>query len=310
MRALADARGIAMVLWLYSRLIAATDEIARASAMLEESLALARAVGDRLRVATVLIEWSDLALWPGQPERSRELIEESLSLSRQLGSDYWYNVGLDRLGTGAVRAGDYAQGATYYAEAAGHYRTIGDQNGAVHMLGVQAWALGCQGEHTQAASLAEQCLLECKASGDLLRIAWAHMILGLVRRAASEDPVARQHFLACLAGFGPTPDSGESTPLLAIPTGSYQAPGQSFPAFIITYALFGLGLVAGTAREWTRAVCLLSGGRTFLAPCEKVARERVLAEARAALGDAVYEDHWHKGASLSLKAAVEYALAM
>src|SRR5205823_2228542 len=83
----------------------------------------------------------------------------------------------------------------------------------------------------------------------------------------------------------------------------------------LAQSLEDLAALASRERQWERAVRLLGASETF---CETLGArppvavipeyERTVAEARAALGEAAFAAAWAGGRSMSLDAAVEYAL--
>ena len=83
------------------------DDYARAAALLEESLALAKGIGDPLRVGSALGNLGHPALLQRDFERAKALSEEALAFAHELGdpsvgfaSTAWLNLGLAALGLG------------------------------------------------------------------------------------------------------------------------------------------------------------------------------------------------------------------
>jgi hypothetical protein len=294
---LGDASGCAMVLQDQARLAQDAGDLERATALVEESLALAREVGDRLCIACGLTDLAHHAMLSDEFDRARSLCQESLTLVQQAQSDAWAAYGLHIIGTTSAMVGDYAQGAALLGEASTLYGALGNRTEASHMLGLQAWAEACNGRYELAVTLAEQCLAEKQAVGDPSWIAWGHMMLGVILCAAGNMQPARAHLLESMGRFRGERESGKR-------------------ALSVSFALFRLGLIAAAERSWGPAVRLLSAceatrslSLALLAPCEHAARDAALAEARAALGDEAYEAAWAEDAVPNIDAAIDFALA-
>jgi predicted ATPase/transcriptional regulator with XRE-family HTH domain len=310
LRELGDARGSALVLLHQGRLLYDANDFIGATPLVEESLALSRAVGDRLGMARALADLGQYALFQEQFERARQLAAESLVLFRQVQSDAWVAYGLWMIGTILTHVGNYAEGAALFGESRALYNALGDRAPARHLLGftrgnratasyllgVQAWAERCAGNHERAMAMAEQCLIEQNAIGDPLWITWAHMAAGNVIRAAGRLEEAWTHIVTCMEGIDNIPPGGVRT-------------------LTVSFNLYNLGLIAAAGADWPRTVRLLSACETLrggcnplLAPCERATRDEALAAARAALDADTYATAWNEGATVNAKTAITFIL--
>jgi predicted ATPase/DNA-binding CsgD family transcriptional regulator len=82
-RALGDTPGIAQALYLLGHTAWLQGDLARAGALLEESLELCRTMDDRHSVAFTLYNLANLARYQGAYTKARVLLEESLALFRE-----------------------------------------------------------------------------------------------------------------------------------------------------------------------------------------------------------------------------------
>ncbi|HEU5423205.1 MAG TPA: tetratricopeptide repeat protein [Nitrolancea sp.] len=112
-----------------------------ARALLDESLAIARARDDRWTVAWVLHHLGRVAYFDDDPAAARALGEESLAVAEAIG-DRWLNAWpLHLLGLAAHIAGDYSSAREYYARSLAIRRELGYQEGIgilLVLLGVVA----------------------------------------------------------------------------------------------------------------------------------------------------------------------------
>jgi len=111
-------------------LAVAAGDFARAEGLLDEALALYRALGDERGVARALFGQGELAFVAGDPAHAVACREEALALSRRTG-DRWgvamalYNLG----GTGAILQGDTVRAEALLRESKELFDTQGDRWG-------------------------------------------------------------------------------------------------------------------------------------------------------------------------------------
>ena len=116
-------------------LAVAAGDFARAEGLLDEALALYRALGDERGVARALFGQGELAFVAGDPAHAVACREEALALSRRTG-DRWgvamalYNLG----GTGAILQGDTVRAEALLRESKELFDAQGDRWGVAATL--------------------------------------------------------------------------------------------------------------------------------------------------------------------------------
>jgi non-specific serine/threonine protein kinase len=107
---------------------------ARARKLLEESLALGRALDDRQRVAAALNSLGNLAFRLGEYRRAGDAYEQNLALQRELADRWGIAASLNNLGLVAQRQGEYGRAAALYEESLALKRAVGDTRAAALTL--------------------------------------------------------------------------------------------------------------------------------------------------------------------------------
>jgi tetratricopeptide (TPR) repeat protein len=134
-QATGETRLVVVTLSHLGRALRQLGEDARAEALYEESVDLARQQADRWALALALNNrGSDLADSRVDLDRARSMLEESLSLRRQLQEKRGIAVTLDSLGTLALLEGAPARATTLYTESLTLARDVG-------LVPHTAWAL-------------------------------------------------------------------------------------------------------------------------------------------------------------------------
>ncbi|MFL5803730.1 MAG: ATP-binding protein [Roseiflexaceae bacterium] len=108
-------------------LVWSQGDFARASALLEESLALFRALEDTAGIASTQDHLGVIAQLQGDYVRATTLLEASLALRRQLGDKHGIAGALNNLGMVALCQGDYAQARPLVEEALALIRELGNE---------------------------------------------------------------------------------------------------------------------------------------------------------------------------------------
>jgi DNA-binding CsgD family transcriptional regulator/tetratricopeptide (TPR) repeat protein len=130
-------------------------DCARATALLEESVALARGVGDVFRIGQSLSNLGYAVLLQGDIERARALCEETLTIAHELGRagveilpEAFVNLGLAELGQG-----EYERAATALGEGLTTAQEVGIKASVINALEGTAALAGAMGEDTRASRL-------------------------------------------------------------------------------------------------------------------------------------------------------------
>jgi predicted ATPase/transcriptional regulator with XRE-family HTH domain len=143
------ARALALAGWLART----ANDLAGATQLLEESLALYRQLGDLPGLTDALDSLGDTAYFGGDHERAWALHEENLSLRRALGDRWGEAMSLNSLGWAALAAGDHDRAASLLEEGLAIVRELGDQRGIAMILGSRG--LLDLDRHDGAAALAD-----------------------------------------------------------------------------------------------------------------------------------------------------------
>ena len=275
---LGDRQGLGLATQFQGLLALSQGEDATARARLVESVAHFRAVPDEWNLANALFILGD-ALVRSDPEAARAHYEESLARFRRLGDPWGIAWPLTGLGGIALQRGDYATAHTFFAEGLELRRALRDRWGVAISLTSLGDAARQDGDTAGAASFLSDGLALFRELGDQERVAWALYALGRVAEANGDTTGAWAYF-------------AES---LALRRAQAHRPG-------IAASLAGLARVAAVDREHERATRLLAAvaalreaGGVAMAPDEHGHDERVLARARAFLGQAAFSAAWAAG---------------
>jgi non-specific serine/threonine protein kinase len=134
-------------------------EMERATAWLEESLALRRAEGHMPGVASALVNLGNIAFDQAEYARAAQMYQESLQLYRSLGDRDGTAVTLNNVGIALRELGQLSQAVALHDECLALRRELGDRTGiaqAVENLGRAALE---QGDHRRAAGLLREALM-------------------------------------------------------------------------------------------------------------------------------------------------------
>jgi predicted ATPase/uncharacterized protein HemY len=111
---------------------------------------------------------------------ARPLLEESLALYRALGDRWWAAVALDQLGTSAHILSSYDEAEQLYRESLAIRQSLGDQWGSASSLRSLGITHRAQGKHAQAERLFRESLAICREMDDRGGAAEGLEQLGLV----------------------------------------------------------------------------------------------------------------------------------
>jgi predicted ATPase/DNA-binding SARP family transcriptional activator len=143
----------------------------QATALLEEALALRRALGDRPNIARVLGNLGVVAYFQGEYGRATNLYQEALAVLREVGDTYSIAVWLNNLGLVVYAQGDYQRAAALYQEALSLQRDVGDTLGIAGSLGNLGEVAHTQKDYERATDLYQQALTLQRELGDRASIA-------------------------------------------------------------------------------------------------------------------------------------------
>jgi WD40 repeat protein/predicted ATPase/transcriptional regulator with XRE-family HTH domain len=173
-------------------------EYARAGALCEECLALARKRGDAEGSGMALLSLGDIARDQGDAERVRDLCGESLTVFRGLGQKWAIGFSLNNLALAARLDGDLALAASRAEESEATFRELEAETSLAEVLVTVGRIKGVQGEAAVAGAKLAEALTLAWAKGPRLFVAAALEELG-VQAIEQERGVHGVHLLAAAA---------------------------------------------------------------------------------------------------------------
>jgi len=138
----------------------------RATTLLDEALALRRALGDERGIAVTLGNLGGVAMKMGDYGRADRLFAEDLAARRALGDMWGIASALNNLAELARLRGDYQGAIARAAESMTFYERVGDASGVANVLHIQGGAALRQGAYDRAAAAFTRGLDLARAVGD------------------------------------------------------------------------------------------------------------------------------------------------
>jgi predicted ATPase len=165
-------------------------DFSRASACLEESLAINQETDDKWAAAVSLNALAVTALDRRDIAGARSLSEQNLEVWRELGDRAAVGRSLSNLASVVKEQGDYARARYLYDEALASFREIGDATAAARVLNKLGDVAREQGNETEARGLYEQSLETFREFGDRWGTALALLDLGNLARDRADFTAA------------------------------------------------------------------------------------------------------------------------
>jgi predicted ATPase/DNA-binding SARP family transcriptional activator len=179
-RALGDRLGVASALHILGAVVFNQGDLATSRTVGEEALAIAGEIESTDHIAIALHNLAYVTLVQGDCETARPLYVESLSLSRELGHQYNAAYSLHGLGMIDHRRGDWGSARAFHDECLTLRRELGDRLG----IGMTLESLGLlardQGEFGTAQACLEESLALRRELGDRRGIAGSLDYLGMI----------------------------------------------------------------------------------------------------------------------------------
>jgi len=181
------------VLFSAGALAAEQGDYSAASALMRDSLDIARQLRDKQGVAVSLNALAVVARDNGEIAEAHALFQESLGVWRELGDLKAIARSLSNLANVVAFQGDYARARSLYAESLSIFRGLGDRTGVAWSLNNQGDVARDQGDFAAARALYEQGLAIFRELGDCWGTAGTLADLGNLAR--DERDCATAHSL-------------------------------------------------------------------------------------------------------------------
>jgi predicted ATPase/DNA-binding winged helix-turn-helix (wHTH) protein/Tfp pilus assembly protein PilF len=259
----------------------------------EESLALRRYLDDRSGMAAALNNLGLVACEQGDLATAKSLIEQSLPMVRELGDRSRIAAALSNLGMVALTQRDFILAQAQCEESMVIYRELGDQSGVATSLSNLGNVASGLGDNSTARTLQNESLAIRRDLDDRWGIATCLTNLGNLASNDGDYASARTMFEDNLA--------------IARDLGEIQ--GIVFALGGLAGVIAALGGPAPAARIWGAVERLREEAGSPLLPDDRLHHDRLVATARAALGDdAAFDRAWQEGRALTPEQAMELAM--
>jgi tetratricopeptide (TPR) repeat protein len=265
-----------------------------AIALLEECLAIRRALQNQHSIATSLIYLGAIYLHQGDHSRARAYTEECLNIRRSLGDKRGIATALNNLGNVALSQKDFVIAQALYAESLALCRTVGDEVEIANAISNQGLTAFYQGDYEQAMRLYTQSLELFQKLGDQGGEAIVLSNMGAVASARGDVGLAMAYLPRCLKLFHNLNDRRGVAEVFVCLAGV--AVIQSKPSHA--------ALLLGSADAIRHAIGV------SLSPVEQMTYEQVMDATSTRLEVDMFTAAWAAGHTLTLDEAIAEALAL
>jgi non-specific serine/threonine protein kinase len=298
----------------------------------EESLILHAELQEKQGIADAHNGLGRIALRQGDPAGALRLLDAALALYVELAHKPGIASAEGALGSLALRRGDYTEARTRLEASLALNRELGNRDGVADVLEELATVAGEQGEVERQAALVEESLAVFRELGSKDGIALALGSLGMlawVRREYGRALALLRESMAIYRDLGDRRgiarslgnqslvtlaqgDHARAAALCRESLALYRATGDTWGIGrylpVLAGAVFAEGRADRAARLFAAATALRGRLGTPLPPLVQPAHDRVVAAARANLGEAAFAAAWTDGDAMSAEEAVAYAL--
>jgi predicted ATPase/DNA-binding winged helix-turn-helix (wHTH) protein len=248
-----------------------------------------QAKGDRGRALSAV---GNLAMYQGDHDEAERFFRESLALSRELGDARRSAYTQTNLALLALVRGQYADAEPLLVECATLARSLDDAHLLAVDLGNLAIVVHARGDGDKAATLFKESLTLAREVGDRFLTSEA---LGARGRAECRDGNLESAEASLVEGLTIAGD-------LADPHAAAEALEGTAELAVAKHAPKRAATILGAAARLREEMGLP------IPVHEEREHKREAAAARAALGDAAFDQAWREGSAMDLKEAVRYAL--
>jgi tetratricopeptide (TPR) repeat protein len=244
---------------------------------------------DRARALNAV---GNLALYQGDHDEAEPLFRESLDLYRELDDARRSARTQTNLALLALARGQYADAEPLLVECATLARTLGEAQLLAVNLGNLAIVVHARGDSDKAATLFEESLKLAREVGDSFLTSEALSARGRAECRDGNPESAEASFVESLTIAGDLTD----------PDAAAQALEGFAELAFATHAPKRAATILGAAARLREEIGLALSVR------EEREHKRLAAAARAALGDAAFDQAWREGSAMELEEAARYAL--
>ncbi len=266
---------------------------ADARALLQESVAVARALGQPWYVAVTIFALAE-ATWPVDPQAASALYRESAELFRSVGASWGLSLPLTSLGRQALDEGRYEDARALCEEGLALRRAVGHQWWIAMSLCSLGEVARCEGNHALAEVYFSEALAIYRTLGRTHNLAWS--LRGLGYAALAKGDLFHAHELL-REGLVLERELGATPSLAACLSG-----------------LAGLAGIGGdplrAARLFGAAEALIERVGAKLEPADRLDQARLIAQVSTCLPASAWSEAWQEGRSLPLDSAIAEALAI
>lgn len=202
-----DTWGRGRCLTELARIATAQGEYDRARTLLEESLALYRALGDQQRIGWVLYLLAHvLFVSQGDLARAAALAEQSLALQREVGAKAFISDPLRLLAEIRLAQGEQTRAREIAEESMATEEEVGSEGGAAVTFISLARVIAFQGDHATARALYQErfALLHKTGNNELIAICLEGLAAVVPAQGSVEAPLAGARWAAQLWGAAET----------------------------------------------------------------------------------------------------------
>jgi tetratricopeptide (TPR) repeat protein len=272
-------------------------EHAAARPLIQQALEISQQLGDRRGIAESFYRLAQVADHRQAVQEERWLLEQSLSLSRELGDRRGTARALHQLGYTPKDEGDYTAARLFFEESLALFRELGNPSDIAWATGNLGVLAKQEGRFEEARSLLENSLA-------------VYEKLGNARRAGVPPGSIYRVILAMVATE--QRDFGKARQLLREVMAGSEERGYHYERIYALEAMAGLAAAQGqserAARLFGAAEALRQATGSPLPASERNDHQRIVASARAALGEEAFAAAWAEGRTKTLEQAVDYAL--
>ncbi len=281
--------GLMHALRVYGNSVHYRHDRERGRALIEESLALARAQGNQVEMAWSLFDLGLITHAEGRRDTARALMEECLALQRVVQSPMGLGLALHWLGEDALDLDDPQRSHALLEESRYYFGQIGDKRGLATSSSALAREAWLRHDLPRAVQLSTESLVLAREIGFTDLIAW--LLSGLGWMTLQQQTVERgERYLR------------EAVPLLH----------STRQRELRLFCLSGMASVAVAHQQFERAATLWGKVNALRdLPWAPLASdiERLSREMHSHLSEAEFAAAWSKGQAMSDEQAIAYALS-